>query len=371
MKLIELHIIQSFPVTCLNRDDVGAPKTAVFGGETRARVSSQSWKRAIRLYAQERQPGLFAGVRGHFMAERLQNKIEAHDVDREKALVAAQDVIAKLSRKDKRYKDAHRTSVLLYLSPNELETVANTVAEFLADGRDVEKVKKKGKEEEEEKRILEGSEVKKVLKNLKPRDFADIAIFGRMVADDHSLTLEGAGMFSHALSTHRVSNQIDFFSAVDDQNPEDSAGAGHIGLLEFNAACYYRYVGVNCDLLADADHLGHLSPKERHDVLDIFLRASMMAVPSARHNSMFGHNPPDCILGRVRQGQPLSLANAFENHIRPRDGYLEPSREALRKHHEKLKRVYGLKDECEAWVGLNDDKGPDMDTFIKGLLDNV
>lgn len=46
---IEFHILQSFPVTCLNRDDVGAPKTAVVGGVTRARVSSQCWKRQVRL----------------------------------------------------------------------------------------------------------------------------------------------------------------------------------------------------------------------------------------------------------------------------------------------------------------------------------
>ena len=48
-KKIEFHILQSFPVSCLNRDDVGSPKTAVIGGVTRARVSSQCWKRAVRL----------------------------------------------------------------------------------------------------------------------------------------------------------------------------------------------------------------------------------------------------------------------------------------------------------------------------------
>ena len=48
MKHLELHIIQSVPVACLNRDDLNSPKTAVFGGVQRARVSSQSWKRAIR-----------------------------------------------------------------------------------------------------------------------------------------------------------------------------------------------------------------------------------------------------------------------------------------------------------------------------------
>ena len=46
---IEFHILQSFPVTCLNRDDVGSPKTAMIGGTMRARVSSQCWKRAVRM----------------------------------------------------------------------------------------------------------------------------------------------------------------------------------------------------------------------------------------------------------------------------------------------------------------------------------
>ena len=46
---VEFHILQSFPVSCLNRDDVGAPKSALIGGVERARVSSQCWKRAVRL----------------------------------------------------------------------------------------------------------------------------------------------------------------------------------------------------------------------------------------------------------------------------------------------------------------------------------
>ena len=79
-----------------------------------------------------------------------------------------------------------------------------------------------------------------------------------------SLTLEGAAMFSHALSTHKTENDLDFFSAVDDRKPKgDDAGAGMIGTLEFNSAVYYRYAAVNLDLLADADHLGTLTADER------------------------------------------------------------------------------------------------------------
>ena len=45
---IDIHVLQSMPPSNVNRDDAGRPKTAVFGGTTRARVSSQSWKRAVR-----------------------------------------------------------------------------------------------------------------------------------------------------------------------------------------------------------------------------------------------------------------------------------------------------------------------------------
>ena len=50
---IEFHILQSFPVSCLNRDDVGSPKSAMIGGVNRARVSSQCWKRQVRLAMHE------------------------------------------------------------------------------------------------------------------------------------------------------------------------------------------------------------------------------------------------------------------------------------------------------------------------------
>jgi len=162
------------------------------------------------------------------------------------------------------------------------------------------------------------------------------------VANDRSLTLEGAGMFSHALSTHRVNNDIDFFSAVDDLKPQDEAGAGHIGTLEFNTACYYRYIGLNLDFLRDEDHLKHFSNDELKLVMDTFIKASILAVPVARRNSMLGHNPPAFVLGLFRKGQPISLVNAFENPIRASDGYLGPSIEAMKKHYESLKQTYGI-----------------------------
>ena len=101
-----------------------------------------------------------------------------------------------------------------------------------------------------------------------------------MVANDPSLNVEAASMFSHALSTHKASNKVDFYSAVDDvkqrhgiddETDASDAGAGIIGSLEFNSATYYRYIAINLDLLAKPSHLGGLSADERKDILRAFI----------------------------------------------------------------------------------------------------
>ena len=45
---LDVHVLQTVPPSCVNRDDTGSPKTAIYGGTTRARVSSQAWKHAMR-----------------------------------------------------------------------------------------------------------------------------------------------------------------------------------------------------------------------------------------------------------------------------------------------------------------------------------
>ena len=86
MKMIELHIIQSFPVTCLNRDDLGSPKSATFGGVERARVSSQCWKRAIRIQAKDMEKEMFKGNRTRFIVESIKNCLQK-SLDEKKAKI--------------------------------------------------------------------------------------------------------------------------------------------------------------------------------------------------------------------------------------------------------------------------------------------
>jgi CRISPR system Cascade subunit CasC len=354
MKLIELHILQSFPVSCLNRDDVGAPKSATFGGATRARISSQCLKRAIREHAKELSPELFAGNRSRLIITPLADGLKRHGVANEKAIEAATAVGDYLATADAAAakKGQLKVKTLMFLSPAEVDALATELAEI-------------AKKEPKPKELEKG--VSKACKSAALKDAADIAIFGRMVASDHSLTVEGAGLFSHALSTHKADNDIDFFSAVDDLQPEEQAGAGMTGTLEFISATYYRYAGLNLDLLADAGHLGALAAAERRSVVGTFLRAAILAVPGARKNSMNAHTLPGYVLGLFREtGQPLQLVNAFEKPVSSKNGLMEASINALKQHHEQLKATWGMKPTVE--VGIPDKS---LDQFCEELVVHV
>ncbi|MEI8013094.1 MAG: type I-E CRISPR-associated protein Cas7/Cse4/CasC [Candidatus Omnitrophota bacterium] len=210
MKHLELHIIQSVPVACLNRDDLNSPKTAVFGGVQRARVSSQSWKRAIREMAKEIAPEQFQGERTRLMYDPLFKAMIAVGIAVPEAEKGAKGIVEELVKLDAKSKDKIKSTTLYFMSPLELETLAKSYADTKDDKNAIKNA------------------IKKVdARSLK--DAADISIFGRMVASDHSLTVEAASMFSHALSTHKVDNEIDFFSAVDDLQSKDVMKAGTAG----------------------------------------------------------------------------------------------------------------------------------------------
>ncbi|MES2996540.1 MAG: type I-E CRISPR-associated protein Cas7/Cse4/CasC [Verrucomicrobiota bacterium] len=339
MNLIELHILQSFPVTCLNRDDVGSPKSATFGGSQRARVSSQSLKRATRLQAREESASGFEGIRSRFLLEPFTAALIAAEMDETAAEKNAKLICEAFSTIDKKNPDQVTTAV--FLSPAEIQQVAAAVAA--------------------------GKEPKQAVKKVDRLDAADIALFGRMIANDATLNVEGAAMFSHALSTHTTANEIDFFSAVDDRKGDsEDAGAGMIGTLEYNSATYYRYVAINLDLLFDAKHLGPISEQEkRKSLLRAFIRSVLTAVPGARQNSMNGATLPIEVLGiRKDKGQPLQLINAFEAPIKANGkGYAANSRGKMLDHHADLKNLWSIETSVESL--LTEDK---LDGFLAKLL---
>ncbi|MEN8232815.1 MAG: type I-E CRISPR-associated protein Cas7/Cse4/CasC, partial [Thermodesulfobacteriota bacterium] len=249
MKHLELHILQSVPVTCLNRDDLGSPKTAFFGGAQRARVSSQSWKRAIREYAHEISP-YFKGKRSRLIIEPLVDELKALGKSEEEAKDAAKEiaeVIGKLDAEAEKKTGVLRVKTVHYTSAAEIKAL-------------IQMYQEKGDAKKAVKAVGVG-----VLK-----DAADISLFGRMVANDHSLTIEGAVMFNHPISTHKVDNELDFFAAVDDWQKKEDSGAGITGTLEYNSSVYYRFAALNLDMLADEEHLACMTKDERKEVVSTF-----------------------------------------------------------------------------------------------------
>ena len=336
MNLIELHILQSFPVSCLNRDDVGSPKSALFGGIRRARISSQCLKRACRVLARTEHDG-FQGVRSRHLLAPFTEELKNAGMAEESAVEKATELCSLFSKIDS--KDKEQVTTAVYLSPGEIGQIASAVAE--------------------------GEDPKKAIRKATRNDAADIALFGRMVANDATLNVEGASMFSHALSTHRADNEVDFFSAVDDRKGEsEDAGAGMIGTLEFNSATYYRYVAINLDLLAGERHLGGLPEEERKGIIGAFIRAALISTPGARKNSMNAGTLPHEALGiRKGSGQPLQLVNAFESPVVTNGkGYAESSLEAMKTHLDSIEKIWGDRGNKHYLT----DEG--LDTFINALL---
>lgn len=344
-KKLEFHILQSFPVTCLNRDDVGAPKTALVGGVTRARVSSQAWKRQIRLAMHDF--GIKLAVRTKFVEEKIAHYCIEDGANEEVAKEISGAIAAFLTK-----------DTLHFFTDNEAEALAKYAQEI---GYDKEKLDKKG------------TEVKKVHKkalgkSLQGLEGLDIALFGRMVAQATELNVEAAASFSHAISTHKANSEVEFFTAIDDEKPESLAdsGSSHMGSLEFNSATYYRYVSIDLGQLVNT-----LGGDEQLDkALEAFIKALYVAVPYARQATQSGSNLWDYARVLVRKGQRVQAS--FENPVKAKgEGFLKPSIEALDTFLDKREKLsgslYGKIDEFR-W-GL--DENFSIDDLIAGVQKTI
>ena len=326
---IEYHILQSFPVTCLNRDDVGAPKTAVIGGSVRARVSSQCWKRQVRLTM--RDLGAPHGCRTKLISPLIAAACKEHGANDEQAAACGDRfeqvfIKKKDARKPKKAKEdqepevseevgagQEKSDTLLFLSPRETARIAEAFAAkgFVPEAVITQKDAKK-----------QAREVADLLSStFKTTDALDIALFGRMVAQAAELNIEAAASFAHALSTHKVSNEVEFFTALDDR--QDDPGAAHMGSLEFNSATYYRYVSLDLGQLWQT-----LAGRNLPEAVESFTKALFLALPAARQTTQSGACPWEFAKVLVRRGQRLQVP--FEQAVKARDGgFLQPSKEAL------------------------------------------
>jgi CRISPR system Cascade subunit CasC len=306
---VDIHVIQSLPPSCVNRDDTGSPKTATYGGVRRARVSSQAWKHAMREMFKDHFSESELSQRTKKIVEKVADKIcSLQDIDRDEAMTLAEKIIkqAGVSTKDSEAK------ALFFMSTKQAENLARmALMDPLPGKKDVQEA------------LNEGRGV-------------EISLFGRMVADDPTLNTDAAAQVAHAISTHKVENEYDYFTAMDDRSPEDQAGAGMIGTVEFNSSTLYRYATVAAhDLKKNLDN----DIDATTNAIMEFIRAFVCSMPTGKQNTFANVTLPYAVLVVIRRDQPVNLAGAFETPVKAGEGgYQGKSTEILAKY---AQSVYG------------------------------
>lgn len=336
--IIELHAVQSFGPANLNRDDHGAPKTVVFGGATRARVSSQSWKRAIRKFFSDNEAGLVSGTRTAQAAELIASAIcksddsVSEDVARARgeALVVSKPLGLKFDEKRSEADDdigakdaALPTKQLIFFRDSDIEKLAAVAVEH---GDEIDKQIGKASKGKKAKAgpapaIKLPAEAMKEIKQAfsTPDKAVDVALFGRMIAELPSGNVDAACQVAHAIGTNRVTEESDFYTAVDDLKSEDTEGATMVGEIDFNSSCLYRYANIDTEQLAE--NLGvKADSKDVSRIVSAFAKAFVLAIPSGKQNTFAAHNPPSAVLAVKRDSGSWNLANAFVSPVAPQAG---------------------------------------------------
>lgn len=304
--IIDFSILQTVPPSNLNRDDTGSPKTAVYGGVRRARVSSQAWKRATRLAFDALLDADQLGVRTKRLVELIGARIreENPEIDEARAQELAKTALnlAGLKVTAPRKSTAENplpdeAGYLVFLSAQQIANVARLCVE--------------ANSAEDAKASLKAADVKKALDTAHS---VDLALFGRMVADATDLNVDASCQVAHAISIHPVETEFDYYTAVDDHKSKDDdedAGAGMIGTVEFNASTLYRYATIDADLLAK--NLGSVDATRR--AVEAFARAFVTSMPSGKQNTFANRTLPDAVVISVRDTQPVNLVGAFEDPV--------------------------------------------------------
>lgn len=380
---VELHILQNFAPSNLNRDDTGSPKDCEFGGFRRARISSQCLKRAVRVAF--RDGDLVDADARAWRTKRLLDETIRRLAGRGRPEDAARGVVeAALSGVGFSVRDEGKTEYLLFLGEREIEALAeacHTSWDELSAKLPDNSPDAPARARKRAGREAVSANVKQALERaLDGGKAADVALFGRMLADRADLNIDAAAQVAHAISTHRVSMEFDYYTAVDDLNPSDTAGAGMIGAVEFNSACYYRYANVDVSQLSDnlqGDR--ELTLK----TVEAFVRASIGAVPSGKQHSTAAQNPPSVVMAVVRHHGLWSLANAFIQPAAPGEGasVVDRSAEAMDTYWQRLTDMYGREGvrrvllatylPGELMPNLVAHRVPDVSALVAGVLEGV
>lgn len=342
---VNFHVLISHSPSCLNRDDMNMQKTAVFGGRTRVRISSQSLKRAIRTSDYYRRTLGAPSVRTRdlgLLTERfvakLHDRFDADLVAQALALMSGKEGIATGEDADA-------------VAPWSVEEVGYFCELIRAGEVDPKQLEKRIQKDAAPFRAA----MSKAL---------DIALSGRMATSGlmTRLPADGALAMAHAITTHAVEPQdVDWFTAVDDLTQDaGETGAGHLNTQQFSAGVFYRYASLNLrqlqlnlglipaiDAPETADSRGRALEIARH-----VLHLLATVVPEAKQQSFAAHNLADFVIVSLAD-QPVSLVNAFERPFErdeQRGGFLQPSIERLAGYWSRINHAYGLNEQAQAFA---------------------
>jgi CRISPR system Cascade subunit CasC len=355
--ILDVHVLQTVPPSNLNRDDTGSPKTAVYGGVRRARVSSQAWKRATRRLFGDLLDPTDLGVRTKRVVEILADRITALDesVKGPQALALAAETIhaatgakievpkrrAEAAKKKGEEEPAPESSYLMFLGYRQFDGLAELAVEGAAD---IKAFLKDKDNKARAKRIAD------------TRHSVDVALFGRMVADSADINVDAAAQVAHAISVHAVENETDYYTAVDDRNTDAEPGAGMIGTVDFNSATLYRYAAVDVDLLRRNLGAG-LREDEPVDepvrrAVEAFVRGFVESLPTGKINTFGNHTLPDAVVVKLRTARPISFVSAFEQPITAdsASGYVRQACERLADSVPETEKAYGADVGTSTWV---------------------
>lgn len=393
-RLVEIHILQNHSPANMNRDDMGAPKSCIFGGTQRLRISSQCLKRAARTSEAFREALLDEKLAERTRAfkpwilERLEARkeminslqLEATDIGPLADAISAyikgkQESSGSSAGEDDGGTDSDaddasssggdvadlRKQPLVFLGEHELDALVDSVLSK-ANADELRKSLRKKKKGSAAPALPDD-----LVKLLKPISLpcAPVALFGRMTTSNAFQAADAAVCVAHAISTHRATLEVDYWTAMGDRKEEARADAGsdHIGERQFASATFYKYASVDLDQLVS--NLGG-SRELAEKALRAFLKGLVMSYPGGMQTSMGHHNPPSAILVELKSRKvPTNYANAF---VRPlavteaRD-QVETSIDALKSFAESMHASWVAPDRPSAWWRYDGDV--QCETFIE------
>lgn len=334
--IVDIHALQTVPPSLINRDDTGAPKTAVFGGVPRQRVSSQAWKRAIRNFFEHVAGAESIGKRSRNLPEVIIKKAMefSPEMSEDDAVAGLKKLFKATGSKDgisledpKKTEDevegdAHSyptTKALLFLSPQQIERAARAIVE-------------KGDEK------FTKSEAQDILDTAHS---IDMAMFGRMLADVPTYNIDAAVQVAHAIGVHESEPEFDYFTAVDDVTEDwEETGAAMIGTVQMMSSTLYRFASVNVEALAE--NLGDVEAARQASAL--FVRAFIESMPTGKQNTFANNTLPELVYVAVRDTRSVSLVNAFEEPVAcERGSRVQAAVEVLANEETAIEDAYGMK----------------------------